>query len=154
MWKFTAWVLSCNATLFCFCDCSKMRWQTVHTWAPRALTVSARPSLMRTRGPLYLLRCTRMWRRTAASRPRYTTLKMAATGWYINFMSVLAAMPLFPGKKKKNLCVCSRLRKLDCKLQCLESYIIPLFHLSWDAEIMFVMAPRYRNLPQKCVLNL
>lgn len=33
-------------------------------------------------------------------------------------------------KKKKNLCVCSRLRKLDCKLQCLESYIIPLFHLS------------------------
>lgn len=57
-----------------------MRWQTARTWAPRALTASARPSPMRTRAPSCPPRCTRTWRRTVASRPRCTTPKMAVTG--------------------------------------------------------------------------
>lgn len=67
-------------TFIYLCSCSRMRWLTVHTWALRALTANVRPSQMRTRGLLYPLRCTRMWRQTAASRPRCTTLKTAEQG--------------------------------------------------------------------------
>lgn len=70
----------CFLFLSCFSPCSKMRWQTARTWAPRAPTASARPSPMRTRGPSCPLRCTRRWRRTAASRPRCTTPKMLRIG--------------------------------------------------------------------------
>lgn len=68
--------------VFFVCLFSKMRWQTVHTWALRAHTVSVKPSLMRTQGLLYPQRCMRMWRRTVASRQLCMTQKMAEIGQY------------------------------------------------------------------------
>lgn len=90
IWRFTAWWAYCNVFLFCFCYCSKMRLQTVRTWALRALIVSVRPSLMKTQERLYPPRCMKMWRRTAALRPRYMTLKMPEIGLYKVHLHVLS----------------------------------------------------------------
>lgn len=109
-WTFRWWRVIClllsrhsGMCLFsCFCNRSRMRWQTVHTWALRALTVSVRPSLMKTLGPSYPLRCMRMWRRTVVLRPHYTTQRTVETG-QLHFLQALHTMPtlskiyIFPG---------------------------------------------------------
>lgn len=95
-WTFRWWRVIClllsrhsgMCWFSCFCNCSRMRWQTVHTWALRALTVNVKPSPMKTLGPSYPLRCMRMWRRTVVLKPRYTTPRTVETGQYHFFTGI------------------------------------------------------------------